>query len=63
MPASNADGVGRLIIFDVDGTLVYSRKLITETQKRVFNSHGLQPPVEDRGHLALTELADIVEGK
>jgi beta-phosphoglucomutase-like phosphatase (HAD superfamily) len=65
MSGSSAGRVGRLIIFDVDGTLVDSRKLIVETQKRVFASHGRRPPVEDRGlsviglslHLALTELA------
>jgi phosphoglycolate phosphatase len=65
MPGPNADGIGRLIIFDIDGTLVDSRKLIVETQNRVFISHGLKPPVEGRGlsviglslHLALTELA------
>jgi phosphoglycolate phosphatase len=39
----------KLIIFDVDGTLVDSRNLIREAQRRVFTRHGLTPPVGDQG--------------
>lgn len=34
----------KLIIFDVDGTLVDSRAFIVETQRRTFFAHGLTPP-------------------
>ena len=34
----------RLVIFDVDGTLVDSQNLIVEAQRRTFVAHGLTPP-------------------
>ena len=34
----------RLVIFDVDGTLVDSQNLIVESQRRTFLAHGLTPP-------------------
>ena len=37
----------KLIIFDFDGTLVDSRKLITESNRVVFSQFGLSPPSED----------------
>ena len=36
-----------LVIFDFDGTLVDSRKLITESNRVVFGQFGLSPPSED----------------
>ncbi len=38
----------RLIIFDVDGTLVDSQNFIVEAQKRAFTSLGLEPPTRER---------------
>ena len=37
----------KLVIFDFDGTLVDSRKLITESNRVVFGQFGLLPPSED----------------
>jgi len=37
----------KLVIFDFDGTLVDSRKLITESNRVVFGQFGLSPPSED----------------
>lgn len=34
----------KLIIFDVDGTLVDSQNYICEAQRRAFIAHGLEPP-------------------
>lgn len=34
----------KLIIFDVDGTLVDSQNYICEAQRRAFVEHGLEPP-------------------
>ncbi len=34
----------KLIIFDVDGTLVDSQNYICEAQRRAFVQHGLEPP-------------------
>ncbi len=36
----------RLILFDIDGTLVDSRAVILEAQRRAFQSAGLEPPAE-----------------
>ena len=36
----------KLVIFDFDGTLVDSRKLITESNRVVFGQFGLSPPSE-----------------
>ena len=38
----------RLIIFDVDGTLVDSQNFIVEAQKRAFLSLGMQPATRER---------------
>ena len=37
----------KLVIFDFDGTLVDSRKLITESNRVVFGQFGLSPPSEE----------------
>ena len=37
----------KLVIFDFDGTLVDSRKLIIESNRVVFGQFGLSPPSED----------------
>lgn len=37
----------KLVIFDFDGTLVDSRKLITESNRVVFGQFGLAPPSEE----------------
>lgn len=34
----------RLLIFDLDGTLVDSQDMIVESQRRTFLAHGLTPP-------------------
>lgn len=34
----------RLVIFDLDGTLVDSQDMIVESQRRTFLAHGLTPP-------------------
>ncbi|HEY8579530.1 MAG TPA: HAD-IA family hydrolase [Beijerinckiaceae bacterium] len=34
----------KLVIFDVDGTLVDSQNYICEAQRRAFLAHGLEPP-------------------
>lgn len=34
----------KLVVFDVDGTLVDSQHLIVEAQRRAFTEHGLVPP-------------------
>lgn len=34
----------RLLIFDIDGTLVDSQDVIVECQRRTFEAHGLTPP-------------------
>ncbi len=39
----------KLIIFDVDGTLVDSQAFIVETQRRTFFAHGLTPPTPGQG--------------
>lgn len=55
----------KLVIFDFDGTLVDSRKLITESNRIVFGKFGFAPPPEDESfslvglslELALLQLA------
>ena len=34
----------KLLIFDLDGTLVDSQDMIVESQRRAFLAHGLTPP-------------------
>ncbi|MGJ3263794.1 MAG: HAD-IA family hydrolase [Salinarimonas sp.] len=38
----------RLVILDVDGTLVDSQAIIVEAQARTFRAHGLTPPTRER---------------
>ncbi|MCG6121747.1 MAG: HAD-IA family hydrolase [Microvirga sp.] len=38
----------KLVIFDVDGTLVDSQDVIVEAQARAFRAHGLEPPRRER---------------
>jgi len=38
----------KLIIFDIDGTLIDSQNLIVEAQRRTFIAHGLEPPTRER---------------
>src|ERR1700716_1721400 len=37
----------KLIIFDFDGTLVDSRKLIIESHRVIFGEYGFSPPLEE----------------
>ncbi|MDB5642752.1 MAG: HAD-superfamily hydrolase, subfamily variant 1, partial [Hyphomicrobiales bacterium] len=37
----------KLVIFDVDGTLVDSQHFIVEAQTRAFAAHGLRAPTRD----------------
>ena len=38
----------KLVVFDVDGTLVDSQHLIVEAQREAFAAHGLRPPSRAR---------------
>jgi phosphoglycolate phosphatase len=38
----------KLIVFDVDGTLVDSQDLIVAAQRETFRAHGLEPPSRER---------------
>jgi phosphoglycolate phosphatase len=38
----------KLVMFDIDGTLVDSQNLIVEAQKRAFAAHGREPPSRER---------------
>jgi phosphoglycolate phosphatase len=38
----------KLIVFDFDGTLVDSRKLIIESHRIIFNEYGFSPPTEEK---------------
>ena len=38
----------RLVLFDVDGTLVDSQNHIVEAQRRAFSAQGLTPPTRER---------------
>jgi len=38
----------KLVVFDVDGTLVDSQNYICEAQRRAFLAHGLEPPPRDK---------------
>ena len=38
----------KLVIFDVDGTLVDSQHLIVAAQRKAFAAHGLAPPNRGR---------------
>lgn len=47
-------------IFDFDGTLVDSRKLITESNRVVFNQFGLSPPSEESSFSLVGMSLDLV---
>jgi phosphoglycolate phosphatase len=38
----------KLVVFDVDGTLVDSQNYICEAQRRAFLAHGLEPPPREK---------------
>ena len=38
----------KLVVFDVDGTLVDSQHLIVAAQRAAFAAHGLEPPSRER---------------
>jgi phosphoglycolate phosphatase len=38
----------KLVVFDVDGTLVDSQHLIVAAQRQAFAAHGLEPPSRER---------------
>lgn len=38
----------KLVIFDIDGTLVDSQELIVEAQRRAFSALGLTPPAREK---------------
>ncbi len=56
----------KLIIFDIDGTLVDSQNLIVEAQRRTFLAHGLEPPTRERSlsivGLSLLEAFTVLVG-
>ncbi|MBB4041898.1 phosphoglycolate phosphatase [Microvirga flocculans] len=39
----------KLILFDVDGTLIDSQNIIVSALQRTFDAHGLEPPSRERG--------------
>ncbi len=58
----------KLVLFDIDGTLVDSQNFIVEAQKRAFAAHGLEPPNRERAlsvvGLSLHEaFADLTGGE
>ncbi len=38
----------KLVLFDVDGTLVDSQNIIVAAQRAAFQAHGLEPPSRER---------------
>src|SRR5215207_4701624 len=38
----------KLVLFDVDGTLVDSQNIIVAAQRAAFEAHGLEPPSRER---------------
>lgn len=56
----------KLIIFDIDGTLIDSQNLIVEAQRRTFVAHGLEPPTRERSlsivGLSLLEAFTVLVG-
>ncbi|WP_084327129.1 HAD-IA family hydrolase [Salinarimonas rosea] len=57
----------RLVILDVDGTLVDSQAIIVEAQVRTFRAHGLTPPTRERSlsivGLSLPEAFRVLVGE
>lgn len=56
----------KLILFDVDGTLVDSQKLIVAALSAAFSAHGLEPPTRERAlsivGLSLPEAFTVLVG-
>ncbi|MEE1613925.1 HAD-IA family hydrolase [Microvirga sp. CF3016] len=56
----------KLILFDVDGTLVDSQDIILSAQRMAFAAHGLQPPSRERSlsivGLSLVEAFTVLVG-
>jgi phosphoglycolate phosphatase len=56
----------KLVIFDIDGTLVDSQDFIVEAQRRAFTAHGLSVPGRETGlsivGLSLTEAFTVLVG-
>lgn len=50
----------KLVIFDFDGTLVDSRRLIVESHRIVFGEFGLTPPTEDESLALIGMSLEIV---
>jgi phosphoglycolate phosphatase len=56
----------KLIIFDVDGTLVDSQNLLVAAQRATFLAHGLEPPSRERSlsivGLSLVKAFEVLAG-
>jgi phosphoglycolate phosphatase len=56
----------KLVLFDVDGTLVDSQNIIIAAQQMAFAAHGLEPPSRERSlsivGLSLTEAFTVLVG-
>jgi phosphoglycolate phosphatase len=56
----------KLVLFDVDGTLVDSQNIIVAAQQMAFAAHGLEPPSRERSlsivGLSLTEAFTVLVG-
>lgn len=57
----------RLVLLDVDGTLVDSQAILVEAQVRTFRAHGLTPPTRERAlsivGLSLLEAFEVLVGE
>ncbi|GGK50490.1 HAD-IA family hydrolase [Salinarimonas ramus] len=66
MTRAPADGL-RLVLLDLDGTLVDSQAIIVEAQVRTFRAHGLPPPTRERSlsivGLSLPEAFRVLAGE
>jgi phosphoglycolate phosphatase len=56
----------KLVLFDVDGTLVDSQNIIVAAQRMTFEAHGLEPPSRERAlsivGLSLAEAFMVLAG-
>jgi phosphoglycolate phosphatase len=56
----------KLVLFDVDGTLVDSQNIIVAAQRAAFSAHGLEPPSRERSlsivGLTLVEAFTVLVG-
>lgn len=56
----------KLVLFDVDGTLVDSQEIIVSAQRMAFAAHGLEPPSRERSlsivGLSLVEAFTVLVG-